>query len=154
VRRLGRVLAAIVVLAAGGFGLLAVVSARDDAEIAAPVSAPGEPAEGACTDASAQIGRDRGPLSDTQVARALELGNVVILAPRPGALAELQEEVSGPFDAELAAAGQMVILGRSDGPPITALAFDRRLEAASPDDPALREFAERLLGNGAGRDCG
>ena len=153
-RRLGGVLLAVVVLVAGGLGLLAVVSARDDAEVASPVAAPGEAVEGVCTDARGRIARDRGTLPEAQVAAALELGNVVILAPRPGALAGLQDEVSGPFDPELAAAGQMVILARSAGPSITALAFGRRLEADSPDDPGLREFAERMLGNGAGRDCG
>jgi hypothetical protein len=98
------------------------------------------------------VTRDRVPISDDQLLRALELGNVVILydGARPApALVRLQREVSGPFDAELAAAGQAVILARrADAGPATALAWKRILRAGDPADPALREFAEFWLGRG------
>jgi hypothetical protein len=62
----------------------------------------------------------------------------------------VQEEVSGPFDAEIAAAGQAVILARRPGSgPATAAAWRRLLRAQDPADPALREFAEAWLGRGA-----
>jgi hypothetical protein len=70
----------------------------------------------------------------------------------PAALRRLQEDVSGPFDAELAAAGQMVVLTRwpgADG--VQALAWRRRLVASGPADPQLRAFAEAWLGQGRGK---
>ena len=71
-------------------------------------------------------------------------------APQPPpALVQLQEDVTGPFDAEVAAAGQAVILARRPGAgPATALAWRRVLRADDPADPALREFAEFWLGRG------
>ena len=87
-----------------------------------------------------------------ELLHALELGDVVILyASRtpPRALRELQDELSGPFDRELAAAGQAVILSRD--PTVqqtTALAWRHRLRASAPDDPKLREFADFWLGKG------
>jgi hypothetical protein len=96
------------------------------------------------------VTRDRRELIDDQLIHALELGNVVILydAPKPGAaLARLQEDVAGPFDAELAAAGQAVILAPRQGAgPATALAWRRILRTDDAADPALREFAEAWLG--------
>ena len=62
----------------------------------------------------------------------------------------MQEEVSGPFDPELAAAGQAVILAKRPGlEGVQALAWRRRLIANGPDDPKLQEFAEAWLGQGA-----
>ena len=62
----------------------------------------------------------------------------------------MQEEVSGPFDPELAAAGQAVILAERPGlEGVQALAWRRRLVASGPDDPKLQEFAEAWLGQGA-----
>ena len=69
----------------------------------------------------------------------------------PAALRKLQDEVSGPFDAEVAAAGQQVILARRDGAgPATAAAWRRLLRVDDPADPRLREFAEAWIGRGAG----
>jgi hypothetical protein len=148
-----------VVLAIAGVAAVGlIVSSRDDSQVAAAPSGPGEvQPEGADPPASGPhrndlVTRDRRPITDDQLVRALELGNVVILYDRsapPPALVKLQEEVAGPFDAELAAAGQAVILARRAGSgPATALAWKRILRADDPADPALREFAEFWLGRG------
>lgn len=96
---------------------------------------------------------DRGRLSDDEVLHALELGNVVIAydsADPPRGLRALQRDVAGPFDAELAAAGQAVVLEhRDDVDGVVALAWQHLLSARSADDPALREFVEYWLGRGA-----
>ena len=55
----------------------------------------------------------------------------------------------GPFDAELAAAGQAVILAPRPGVGgVIALAWRRKLETDSPADPKLREFVEAYLAQG------
>lgn len=158
-----------VVLLAGLAGLVLAFSARDDAGLSARAPAgPGElqPDRGAEHGPAAvdtggtpptsgphrpvNVTRDRRALSADQLLHALERGNVVLLydgARPPAALRALQEELTGPFDAELAAAGQAVILARRDGP-VTALAWRRLLEASGPGDPLLREFAEAWLGRG------
>jgi hypothetical protein len=146
------------VLAIAGVAAVAlIVSSRDDSQVAG-TEGPGEvqpegadpPASGPHRDVA--ITRDRRPISDDQLLQALALGNVVIVysgSSPPPALARLQEDVAGPFDAELAAAGQAVILARRDGSgPATALAWKRILRADDPADPALREFAEFWLGRG------
>ena len=98
---------------------------------------------------------DERRLSDDELLHTLELGNVVLAydARRPPpALRALREDVAGPYDAELAAAGQAVLLiehPAADG--VTALAWARRLRTADAGDPALREFTEHWLGQGAGR---
>ena len=101
--------------------------------------------------------RDERRLSDDELLHALELGNVVLAygASRPpAALRALRNDIAGPYDVELAAAGQAVLLvehpaaGES-----TALAWARRLRTRDPADPALREFAEHWLGQGAARDA-
>jgi hypothetical protein len=159
------IVAAGVLLAAGGLIALALIfNARDDADLARAPAGPGElqPDRGSGHDQAAAVEdewptsgphhpdlvtRDRRRLSDDQILHALELGNVVILSDDPSAFVALQEEVAGPFDAEVAAAGQAVILARHDGP-VVALAWRRVLES---DDPAaLREFAEAWLGRGLG----
>jgi hypothetical protein len=94
------------------------------------------------------VTRDQVPLSDDQLLEALHLGNVVFAYDgSPAALKKIQDEVSGPFDPELAAAGQAVILARRPGVKGTiALAWRRELRS---DDPAqLREFADAWLGQG------
>jgi hypothetical protein len=96
---------------------------------------------------------DRRPITDDQLIHALELGDVVILYDAqqpPPALVQLQADVmGGPFDAEVAAAGQAVILARRPGAgPATALAWRRILRADDPADPALLEFTEFWLGRG------
>ena len=146
-----------------------VVTGRDDSEVPAP-QGPGElqPNRGASHAGPAEasgdvpptsgthrpelVTRDRRAITDDQLIHALELGDVVILyegrTPDP-ALVRLQEELSGPFDAELAAAGQAVILARRAGAgPATALAWRRVLRVDDPADPALRDFTEFWLGRG------
>jgi len=160
----------VAVAVAGLVGLMLLVSSRDDSQLAAAPAGPGElqadhgashagPAEpsGATPPTSGThqpdlVTRDRMRLTDDQIIHALELGNVVILydAPDPGtALERLQDEVAGPFDAELAAAGQAVILARRTGAgPATALAWRRILQTDDSTDPELREFTEAWLGRG------
>jgi hypothetical protein len=158
-----------VVLLAGLAALVLAFSARDDAGLSARAPAgPGElqPDRGAEHGPTAveepgvpptsgphrpvNVTRDRRALSADQIVHALERGNVILTydgARPPAALRALQEELTGPFDAELAAAGQAVILARRPGP-ILALAWRRVLEASGPEDPRLREFAEAWLGRG------
>ena len=159
-----------IALAAGAVALVFfVVTGRDDSQVAGP-QGPGElqpnrgashsgPAEPAGEDPPtsgthepALVTRDRRPISDDQLIHALELGDIVILyeGREPGAALErLQEEVSGPFDAELAAAGQAVILARRAGAgPATGLAWRRILRVDDPADPELREFTEHWLSRG------
>jgi hypothetical protein len=169
-RRLGLVAAGVLVAVAGLFALAVVFNARDDPEVASAPAGPGElqPDRGSGHDAPARVTdrwptsgphreelvtRDRRRLSDDQILHALELGNVVILYDSlDPALEGLQDEVAGPFDAEVAAAGQAVILARRDGAgPATALAWRRAYEAGGADDPGLREFAEAWLGRGLGK---
>ena len=96
---------------------------------------------------------DERRLGDDELLHALELGNVAIAydTDRPPAeLRALRDELAGDFDVELAAAGQAVLLVRhSSADGVTALAWNRRLDAEDPADPALREFAEYWLGRGA-----
>jgi uncharacterized protein DUF3105 len=156
-RRAALVAVGVVLAIAGIAALSLIVSSRDDSEVSGASQGPGEAQpEGADPPASGPhskdlVTRDRGPITDDQLVQALELGNVVILyagaTPAP-ALVRLQKDVAGPFDPELAAAGQAVILARRAGAgPATALAWKRILRA-DPTDPALREFAEFWLGRG------
>ncbi|MFL5924207.1 MAG: DUF3105 domain-containing protein, partial [Gaiellaceae bacterium] len=89
---------------------------------------------------------------DDELLHALELGDVVIVYPQrtpPAALRRLQDELAGPFDRDLAAAGQAVILNRDPSvEQVTGLAWRHRLRAATPGDPRLREFADFWLGKG------
>jgi hypothetical protein len=160
-RRAAVAAAGVVVAVAGLIALALAFAARDDALLSAAPEGPGElqPEGGGDWPTSGPhdrelVTRDRRRLSDDQILTALELGNVVILydAPAPDAeLVRLQREVSGPFDAEVAAAGQAVILARRDGAgPATGLAARRVLEADGAGDPRLRAFAEAWLGRGPG----
>jgi hypothetical protein len=138
--------------------LVLVLGSRDESQVSTAAQGPGQvqpdgadpPAGGPHTDAL--VTRDRRPLSDDQLVNALALGNVVILyagSTAPPALVRLQRDVAGPFDAELAAAGQAVIVApRTGAGPATALAWKRILRADDPADPRLREFAEFWLGRG------
>jgi hypothetical protein len=171
-RRLGVVAAGVLVAVAGLIALAVAFNARDDPEVARSPAGPGElqPDRGSGHDQPAQVAddwptsgphreelvtRDRRRLTDDQILHALELGNVVILydAPDPGTVLErVQDEVAGPFDAELAAAGQAVILARRTGAgPATALAWRRVYRTDDPFDPRVREFAEAWLGRGLGQ---
>jgi Protein of unknown function (DUF3105) len=175
--RLLVVLLGVIVAAAGLIGLVLVLAARDDSQLAAAPEGPGElqPDRGAdhlpagdVADSVLErlpedvptsgphavelVTRDRRALTSDQIIHALELGNVVILygGDAPGReLERLQEEVAGSFDAELAAAGQSVILAPAGGAgAATALAWRRVLRADEPGEPALREFTEYWLGRG------
>jgi hypothetical protein len=157
-RRALLVVAGVAVAAAALVVLVLVLSSRDDSRLSAAGEGPGQvqpdgaqpPAGG--SHRKVRVTHDRRPLSDDELLTALELGNVVVLyggSRPPRALVRLQREVSGPFDAELAAAGQAVILARRAGAgPATALAWRRILRADDPADPALQDFAEYWLGRG------
>jgi hypothetical protein len=159
-----RIAAGVLLAIAGLLALVLVLGARDDPEVVGEASSTLEPDLGAehsgraaATDEPPTSGphepdlvtRDRRRLSNDQILHALELGNVVILydaAEPPDELVAVQREVAGPFDAEIAAAGQAVILARwpGIGEP-TALAWRRVHRGAG-----LREFAEAWLGQGLG----
>jgi hypothetical protein len=118
-----------------------------------PASAPDDPPASGPHRPEA-VTRDSTALSDDQLLEALHLGNVVIAydaAQPPTALKRLQGAVSGPFDPQLAAAGQAVILDRRPGARgVIALAWRRRLRTADPADPRLRAFADAWLGQAPG----
>jgi uncharacterized protein DUF3105 len=91
-------------------------------------------------------------LSNDQILTAAAAGNVVMLygtpAPPP-ALRTLAAQVGEPFEPALLNAGQVVVLGRRAGTRgIVAVAWRRLLRAETPQDPALREFADFWLGRG------
>ena len=112
-----------------------------------PVSAPDAPPTSG-NHRDDPINADRTELTDDQILTALAAGNVVI-AYDGEAPSGVQEDVSGGYDPELAAAGQAVILAKRPGVGgVQALAWRHRLKASGPDDPALREFAEAWLGQG------
>jgi hypothetical protein len=116
---------------------------------------PGEKVAARCPDQPAGVTRDGRPLTEDQIRQATSLGNVVLRYPGskpPAALRELQDELTGPFDAEVAAAGQAVILA-GGGKSVEGLAWAHRLRARTPDDPQLRPFAEAWLGEGAKKPC-
>lgn len=159
----------VVVLLAGLYGLLTLVNSRDDAGVSRSAgpgtaeadrgSAPRPAGERRSPDpptsgphAAELVTRDARELSDDRILSALELGDVVLVYPDatpPDALRAAQEEVAGTFDAELAAAGQAVVLAQAPGATgIQALAWRRRLRASGPDDPRIRRFAEYWLGRG------
>jgi Protein of unknown function (DUF3105) len=157
-RRAALVVVGVVLAIAGIAAVALLVSSRDDSQVAGTAQGPGRvQPEGADPPASGPhrnelVTRDRQEITDDQLVQALQLGNVVILyaGARPApALVRLQKDVAGPFDAELAAAGQAVILARRAGAgPATALAWQRILRADDPSDRALRQFAEFWLGRG------
>jgi hypothetical protein len=174
VRRALLALAGAAIVVAGLLALLLVFSARDDARLSG-ADGPGElqpdrgarhlpagehvPLEG-LTDPPTSgahherlVMRDGTTLDPNEIIHALELGNVILFFDGrrpPAALRAVQEDVAGPFDAELAAAGQAVILASRPGSgPVTAAAWRRLLRAEDPADPAVREFAEAWLGRGA-----
>jgi hypothetical protein len=176
VRRLVTVLAGAVLVIAGVGALLLLFTARDDAQVsgAGPAAGPGElqpdlgsrhlpagehvPIEGLTDPPTSGAHHPRlptsegEPLSPDEILHALELGDVILFydGPRPpAALRAIQRDVSGPFDAEVAAAGQQVILARRPGDArVTAAAWRRLLRTDDPADPRLREFAEAWIGRG------
>lgn len=158
-RRVLPVLLGVVVVAAGLIGLLAVFQERDSGEIAggsgAPQgpgvaeTAPGDPPTSGTPGGNLQR---EGAVPDPVLIRALATGDVALVygtSQPPPELERLREEATGPFDPELAAAGQMALLVRREGVSgIQALAWKRRLEVDSPADPRLREFIDAWLGKG------
>jgi hypothetical protein len=150
--------AGVAVAVAAVAALVLLLGSRDSSQLSTAAQGPGQvqpdgadpPASGSHGDAL--VTRDRRPLSDDQLVNALALGDVVILyegSKPPPALVRLQRQVAGPFDAELAAAGQAVILApRAGAGAATALAWKRIQRADDPADPRLREFAEFWLGRG------
>ena len=168
--RLLVIVAAALLLAAGAAGLMLVFGARDEPGVAA-ATGPGEVFADQCAEhrrrpkgfrfrsdpptsgphVPVPVRRDGRRLTTDQLLHALELGNVVVTydgARPPAALRRLQVSVAGRFDPELAAAGQAIVLARSDRPGIAALAWRHRLTARSAGDPRLAEFAEHWLGRG------
>lgn len=165
---------ALVVL--GGIAaLLLIFQARDEAQLEGGASSgPGqvEPDRGARHGASAPeisasdlpasgehapaaVGKDATEITGDQWLHALELGNVILAygSDEPGeALLRVQEELAGPFDPELAAAGQSVILAHVEGlEEPAAVAWRRTLPFQDPTGPEVREFVEAHLGTGAPR---
>ena len=175
-RRLLTVLAGAVLVVGGAAALLLVFTARDDAPVSGPAASagPGElqpdrgsrhlpagehvPLDGLTDPPTSGAHHPRlptsegEPLSPDEILHSLELGNVILFydtARPPAALRALQRDVSGPFDAEVAAAGQQVILARRAGTAgVTAAAWRRLLRAGDPADPRLRAFAEAWIGRG------
>ena len=100
-------------------------------------------------DASAGPGMARtGALA---AAPKVKAGNVVLLHSDERLtqdLRDLAEQIAGPSDPSLVAAGQAVIEQQFPnlGVPVTALTQTRMLEASGPDDPALERFIEYWLG--------
>jgi hypothetical protein len=153
-RILGGLLILVVSLAAVVAAVL-ILQSRDQGNVGG-ATGPGEKVAARCPDKPTGITHDARPLSDDQVRQALSLGNVVLRYPGsrpPAALRQIQDELTGPFDAEIAAAGQAVILA-GGGQTLEALAWGRRLRAATPGDPQLQTFAESWLGEGAPHPCG
>jgi hypothetical protein len=174
VTRILAVVAGVLVLAGGLVALVVAFSSRDDAGVGTAAGGPGqlEPDRGARhltghqhanvragtlptsgPHAPALISRDGQRLNDDQILHALELGDVVLVyaaATPPAALRRLQDRLTGPFDAELAAAGQAVVLARRAGAgPAAGLAWRRELRVSDPADPRLQDFAEAWLGRGS-----
>ncbi len=158
-----KVLAVLVVGLVAVAGLALVIAGRDDAELSRDPSGI-DADRGASHSSAAATGgtptsgphrpdlvtRDGRAITNDQLLHAIELGNVVILADEISPpLRRLQREVAGPFDAEIAAAGQAVILAVREGSgPATAVAWRSSLPARSATDPELRAFVENRLGKG------
>jgi hypothetical protein len=138
-RRLGLLLAVVVLAALGAFAAIAFFNARDDAGVETPTgTSPGVPLS---------------QLSGVQAPATTE-GNVVLLYSGDGsraALEALAEDIAGPPSPELEEAGQAVLVRKSAaGGGIVAIAGDRGLRVTDPADPALRAFIEAHLGAAAG----
>ena len=153
-RLLGWLLVVVIALAAVG-GAVLLLQSRDDAGVSGPTG-PGERGDDTCPARPAPVTRDRRKLSEAQIQTALAQGNVVIAysVRPPVELRQLQRDVTGgPFDAEIAAAGQAVILAEGDVSGYEARAWGRRLAVEVPQVQPLREFTDAWLGAGAPRPC-
>jgi hypothetical protein len=175
VRRALAVLLGVVLVIGLAVALSLVLSSRDDADVGGAAAAgPGElqpdlgsrhltpgqhvPLSGLTDPPTSGAHHARLPtrdgvaLSPDEILHSLELGDVILFydaARPPQALRALQRDVSGPFDAEVAAAGQQVILARRPGTKgVVAAAWRRLLRASDASDPALREFADAWIGRG------
>jgi hypothetical protein len=138
-RRLGLLIAVVVLAALGAFGAIAFFNARDDAGVGAPEGdAPGV--------AVSELG--------VTAPAGVPEGNVVVLfsdAGQKATLDALAEDIAGPPNPELEQAGQAVIVRRdpaADG--IVAVAGEQGLRVADPADPSLRAFIEGNVGASAG----
>ena len=151
---LGGLLVAVVALAAVA-GAVLLLQSRDDAGVE-KATGPGEHVEARCPAQAASIAHDMRPLTADQLRNALALGNVVLRyrsTRPPRALLSLQDQLSGPYDSEIAAAGQAVILAPGAPTGVEALAWGRRQRARSPSDAQLRAFTEAWLGEGSPKPC-
>jgi hypothetical protein len=142
-KRLGLVLAVVVLAALGAFAAIAFFNARDDAGVGTSASDAGAP--GVPLSALGDVGTTR---IDTPA------GNVVILYSDTAQRAELQalaDDIAGPTSADLEEAGQAVIV-RRDGAAggIVAIAGDHGIRVTDPADANLRAFIEGRLGADAG----
>jgi len=112
-----------------------------------PVSEPSRPPTSGPHRAE-PVERDRTELSDDQILEALQLGNIVI-AYEGKAPDGIAEKLGAPFEPELAAAGQSVILAARPGiGEPQALAWRHRLALESWEDPQLQAFVDAFLGQG------
>jgi hypothetical protein len=158
-RRALPVLVGVVIVVGGLLLLLTIFNGRDSAGIDDTArqgpgvfeESPGDPPTSGDTGGPNLIAET--VIDDGALVQALAIGDVMFVygtrKPPPG-LRQLRDDLSGPFDPELAAAGQMIVLVRRDNVDgIQALAWKRRLRVTSAEDPALREFAETWLGQGA-----
>jgi hypothetical protein len=152
-RLLGGLLVVVLAVAAVA-GAVLLLQSRDDAGVE-KAAGPGERVEARCPGEAAPIAHDKRALTGDQLRHALALGNVVLRyrGTPPRALRQLQDELTGPFDAEIAAAGQAVILAPGAASGVEALAWGRRLRSDSGQDAQLREFTEAWLGEGAPKPC-
>jgi hypothetical protein len=128
------VVAAVVVAIVGVFGIAALLASRDDSTVT----------------------RDSGPGAQRPAGARPQVapGNVVLLYSDERLtrrLRALATDIGGPPDPALVAAGQAVIVRHQVNlrVPVVALTATRRLDAASPEDPALRGFTEYWLGKEA-----
>ncbi len=99
------------------------------------------------------VTRDGAAITDDQLLQALQTGDVVFMYGGPGVpagLTALAARIAPPFSAELAAAGQAVILARRPGTTgILGIAWTRLVRVSSAADPLLGSFARFALGRGA-----
>jgi hypothetical protein len=137
VRRALVVLLTVALALAGTVGLIAFLQSRDDSSI------------GGEGDAAAQ--GPGVPAAEEDDPR-LAAGNVILTYRRAedgATLRALAEDVGGPPDATLEAAGQAVIVLRrpnQSAGAVVAHALGRRLVVERADDPELRRFSEYWLG--------
>jgi hypothetical protein len=136
-RRLVPVAMTIVIALAGAVALIAFFQSRDDATVGA--------------------GQNAGPgvAAPEENDPRLQAGNVILTYRRAedgAVLRALAEDIAGPPDPELEAAGQAVVVLRrpnQSAGPVVAHAKGRRLVADQPDDPNVRAFLEYWLAGGS-----